>query len=282
MNTTVRLKASEITKDWHVIDAAGRPLGRVASEAAILLRGKHKPTFEPHLDGGDFVIIVNAAQIRVTGNKAEQINYYSHSGYPGGLKTRSYAVQLARFPERVLEKAIWGMLPKGPLGKKMFKHLKVYKGPKHPHQSQMVGSDRAREAREAAFQESLGEPMKAPRLRPLGGIAPAPIEAELETQVATAAVLAPEAAPKAPRSAATPAAAPADVAETAEAPAKPKRAPRKKAGDEIAAAAEAPAVAEVEEAPAPKPRARRKAAEAQSSETTAEAPAESASATSEE
>ena len=167
MNTTVRIKASEIYKDWHVIDAAGRPLGRVATEAATLLRGKHKPTYEPHLDDGDFVIVINAAQVRVTGRKAEQIKYYSHSGYPGGLKTRSYEDQLARFPERVLEKAIWGMLPGGPLGEKMFKHLKVYKTAHHPHQSQLAGSQKAKEAREEAQKAALTEPRKVPRLRPV-------------------------------------------------------------------------------------------------------------------
>src|SRR5665647_3666166 len=129
MTTTVRIKASEIYKDWQVIDAAGRPLGRVASEAAALLKGKHKPTYEPHLDDGDFVIIVNAGQVKVTGRKSEQIKYHTHSGYPGGLKTRSYAEQFARFPERVIEQAVWGMLPGGSLGEAIFKHLKVYKGP---------------------------------------------------------------------------------------------------------------------------------------------------------
>lgn len=168
MNTTVRIKASEIYKDWHVIDAAGRPLGRVASEAAILLRGKHKPTYERHLDDGDFVIIINAADIKVSGRKAEQIKYYSHSGYPGGLRTRTYEEERAKHPERVLERAVWGMLPGGPLGEAIFKHLKVYRGPHHPHQSQVTGSDRARAAR-AEVQKQLAEaPRKAPpRLRAL-------------------------------------------------------------------------------------------------------------------
>ncbi len=165
MNTTVRMKASEIYRDWHVIDAAGRPLGRVATEAAILLRGKHKPTFEPHLDDGDFVIIINASQVRVTGRKAEQIKYHRHSGYPGGLRTRSYTDQLARFPERVLEQAVRGMLPKVPLGETIGKHLKVYKGSNHPHQSQIIGSERARTAR--AAQPVVTEPARPPRLRPL-------------------------------------------------------------------------------------------------------------------
>jgi large subunit ribosomal protein L13 len=183
MNTTVRIKASEIYKDWHVIDAAGRPLGRVATEAATLLRGKHKPTYEPHLDDGDFVIVINAAQVRVTGRKAEQIKYYSHSGYPGGLKTRSYEDQLARFPERVLEKAIWGMLPGGPLGEKMFKHLKVYKTAHHPHQSQLAGSQKAKELRDEE-QKALAEtPRKVPRLRPLSV---PQILVEKEAKVATA------------------------------------------------------------------------------------------------
>ncbi|MCC6382316.1 MAG: 50S ribosomal protein L13 [Dehalococcoidia bacterium] len=167
MNTTVRLKASEITKEWRVIDAAGRPLGRVASEAAVFLRGKHKPTFEPHLDGGDFVIVVNAAQVRLTGRKASQIEYHTHSGYPGGLKTRTFAEQFARFPERVVEQAVWGMLPDGPLGRAMLRHLKVYRGPNHPHQSQVVGSERARAARQAAAEAAGPAPLKVRPLRAL-------------------------------------------------------------------------------------------------------------------
>ena len=155
MNTTVRMKQSEVYKDWHVIDAAGRPLGRVATEVASLLKGKHKPTYEPHLDDGDFVIVVNASQVRVTGNKANQKTYYRHSGYPGGLKSRSYTQQFEKFPERVLEQAIWGMLPKGPLGKQMFKHLKVYKGLNHPHQSQLAGTVKAQEARTVAQSDVL-------------------------------------------------------------------------------------------------------------------------------
>lgn len=167
MNTTVRLKASQIYKDWHVIDAAGRPLGRVASEAAILLRGKHKPTFEKHLDGGDFVIIVNAAKIRVTGRKETQIKYYTHSGYPGGLRTRTYIEQMARFPDRVVEKAVWGMLPDGPLGKKMLRHLKVYAGPEHPHASQVAHTAAMQSGRSELEAASITAERKAPRLRPL-------------------------------------------------------------------------------------------------------------------
>jgi large subunit ribosomal protein L13 len=167
MNTTVRLKASEIYKDWHVIDAAGRPLGRVATEAATLLRGKHKPAFEPHLDAGDFVIVINASKVRVTGAKQEQRRYYRHSGYPGGLKSRTYTEQMARFPERILEQAIWGMLPDGPLGKKILRHLKVYPGPNHPHASQIAFTEKSQTARAEAAEALKTADRKAPRLRPL-------------------------------------------------------------------------------------------------------------------
>lgn len=242
MNTTVRIKQSQVYKDWHVIDAAGRPLGRVATEVAFLLKGKHKPTYEPHLDDGDFVIVINASQVRVSGNKAQQINYYSHSGYPGGLKTRSYAVQLEKFPERVLEKAIWGMLPKGPLGKQMFKHLKVYKNANHPHQSQITGSQKAQEARATATAELTNAVRKTPRLRPLSVPVINEVEAtKKEKFVSPAAVAAREAKARVREAAA---AAPAAEAEEA-----------------TAAVAEAPA-----EAPAPKPRARKAAAETATTE----------------
>jgi large subunit ribosomal protein L13 len=164
MNTTVRMKASGIAKDWHVIDAAGRPLGRVATEAATLLRGKHKPTFEPHLDGGDFVIIVNARKVRVSGNKAATMTYYRHSGYPGGLKARSFEEQLERFPEKVIERAVHGMLPKGALGQQIRKHLKVYAGPDHPHAAQVIGSEKARARREEALANGEYLPRVVPKL----------------------------------------------------------------------------------------------------------------------
>ncbi len=169
MNTTVRIKASEIYKDWHVIDAAGRPLGRVASEAAILLRGKHKPTYEPHLDDGDFVIVINASQVKLTGRKREQNKYYTHSGYPGGLKTRTFVEQQTKFPDRIIEKAVWGMLPGGTLGESMQKHLKVYRGPNHPHESQVTGSARAQAARADGSQTLVWAPTK---LRQLRGVLP--------------------------------------------------------------------------------------------------------------
>ena len=167
MTTTVRMKASDIYKDWHVLDAAGRPLGRIATEAAVLLRGKHKPTYEPHLDDGDFVIVINASKVKVTGRKESQMRYYRHSGYPGGLKSRSFPEQMSRFPDRVLERAIKGMLPKGSLGEAIAKHLKVYPGPNHPHSSQVTGTANVVAARVAAAAAAEPSQMKAPRLRPL-------------------------------------------------------------------------------------------------------------------
>lgn len=171
--TTVRLKAEQIWKDWHVVDAADRPLGRVASEVARLLRGKHKPVFEPHLDVGDFVIVINAAKVRLSGKKAEEKVYYRHSGYPGGLKWRSFEEELAKHPERVIKRAVWGMLPKTPLGERMLKHLKVYPGPDHPHQAQLTGAERERQRRLAELPALVREEMakKPPRLRPLRGLA---------------------------------------------------------------------------------------------------------------
>ena len=176
MNTTVRMKASQITKDWHVIDAAGRPLGRVATEVATLLRGKHKPTYEPHLDDGDFVIVINASQVRLTGNKSSHMKYRRHSGYPGGLRERSFTEQLARHPDRVIEQAVWGMLPSGPLAEAMFKHLKVYAGAHHPHQSQIVGSERARQARAEAATATGPAAYRPKALRPVGGQQPVAAE----------------------------------------------------------------------------------------------------------
>ncbi len=134
---TYSTKASDIKREWHVIDASGRILGRLASEVAQLLRGKHKPIYVPHLDTGDYVIVINADKVRVTGNKAKQKLYYRHSGYPGGLKSTSLAEMMKSHPTRVIEHAVKGMLPKGPLGRAMFKKLKVYAGPDHPHQAQV-------------------------------------------------------------------------------------------------------------------------------------------------
>ena len=129
-------KPGEITRVWHVIDATDVVLGRLASQAAVLLRGKHKPTFAPHVDTGDFVIIVNAEKVALTGAKAEQKRAYRHSGFPGGLRSQSYTELLASHPEKAVEKAVRGMLPKNSLGRQQLTKLKVYAGPQHPHAAQ--------------------------------------------------------------------------------------------------------------------------------------------------
>ncbi|MBO3129738.1 50S ribosomal protein L13 [Dermatophilus congolensis] len=129
-------KPGDIERSWHIIDATDVVLGRLASQAAQLLRGKHKPTFAPHIDTGDFVIIINADKVALTGNKAEQKKAYSHSGFPGGLRATSYTELLAKNPERAVEKAIRGMLPKNSLARQQMSKLKVYAGSEHPHQAQ--------------------------------------------------------------------------------------------------------------------------------------------------
>ena len=129
-------KPGEVERRWHVIDASDVVLGRLASQAAILLRGKHKPTFAPHVDTGDFVVIVNAGKVALTGAKREQKKAYRHSGYPGGLRAVSYVELLERNPERAVEKAVRGMLPKNTLGRAQLRKLKVYAGPEHPHTAQ--------------------------------------------------------------------------------------------------------------------------------------------------
>jgi large subunit ribosomal protein L13 len=129
-------KAADITRAWYVVDAEGLVLGRLASEIARVLRGKHKPIFAPHVDTGDFVVVVNAARIHVDPKKGADKKYYRHSGYPGGLRTESLEHLMARDPERVLKLAVKGMLPKGPLGRQMLKKLKIHAGPAHPHTAQ--------------------------------------------------------------------------------------------------------------------------------------------------
>jgi large subunit ribosomal protein L13 len=133
---TYYAKPGEVEREWLIIDAEDQVLGRVAAKAAHILRGKHKPQFTPHVDTGDFVIIVNADKIRVTGNKAKDKRYYRHSGYPGGLKSESFEEAMAKHPERVIEHAVKGMLPKNTLGRAQGKKLKVYAGPEHPHAAQ--------------------------------------------------------------------------------------------------------------------------------------------------
>jgi large subunit ribosomal protein L13 len=134
---TYRPKASEIERRWHVIDASGRTLGRLATEIARLLQGKHKPIYSFHLDTGDFVVVINAAKVRVTGRKMEQKIYYRHSGYPGGLKSTNLAKLLDTHPTRVIEHAVKGMLSHNRLGRAMARRLKVYAGDSHPHQAQV-------------------------------------------------------------------------------------------------------------------------------------------------
>jgi len=133
---TQSAKASDIERKWYVVDAAGQPLGRLASKVAHVLRGKHRPMFTPHVDTGDFVIVTNAAQVQLTGNKLEGKLYHNHSGYPGGLRSESAGHLLERKPELIVEKAVKGMLPKNALGRTLNKKLKVYGGAEHPHQGQ--------------------------------------------------------------------------------------------------------------------------------------------------
>ena len=133
---TFSAKSHEVQRDWFVIDATDKVLGRVASEVARRLRGKHKPEFTPHVDTGDFIIVVNAAKLRVTGTKELNKTYYRHTGYPGGIYETNFQKMQQRFPGRALEKAVKGMLPKGPLGYAMIKKMKVYAGTEHPHTAQ--------------------------------------------------------------------------------------------------------------------------------------------------
>lgn len=129
-------KPDEVQREWFVVDATGKTLGRLATEIARILRGKHKPIYSPMIDVGDYVIVINAEKVRVTGRKLTEKFYYRHSGYPGGFKQVSLRDMLARHPTRVIEYAVQGMLPKNALGRRMFKKLKVYAGPDHPHQAQ--------------------------------------------------------------------------------------------------------------------------------------------------
>jgi large subunit ribosomal protein L13 len=133
---TYTAKAGEVVQGWYVVDAQGKVLGKLATQIATRLRGKHKPEYTPHVDTGDYVVVVNAGKIRVTGRKAENKLYHRHTGYPGGLKTTNFAKLQAARPERVLQRAVKGMLPKGPLGYAMLRKLKVYAGGTHPHSAQ--------------------------------------------------------------------------------------------------------------------------------------------------
>ena len=133
---TYTAKADQVVHGWYVVDAQNKVLGRLATQIAMRLRGKHRPEYTPHVDTGDFIVVVNAAKLRVTGRKAENKTYYRHTGYPGGIRETNYAKLHARFPGRVLQKAVKGMLPKGPLGYAMLRKLKIYAEGAHPHSAQ--------------------------------------------------------------------------------------------------------------------------------------------------
>ncbi|MDO3382870.1 50S ribosomal protein L13 [Gilvimarinus algae] len=133
---TYSAKAESVARDWFVIDAEGKTLGRMAAEIATRLRGKHKPEYTPHVDTGDYIVVINAEKVRVTGNKATDKMYYHHTGFIGGIKSISFEKLIDKAPERVLQNAVKGMLPRGPLGRAMFKKLKVYAGSEHPHTAQ--------------------------------------------------------------------------------------------------------------------------------------------------
>ena len=133
---TISAKPETVKRDWYIVDAEGKTLGRMAAEIAHRLRGKHKPEYTPHVDTGDYIVVINAEKVRVTGNKAKDKMYHRHSGYPGGLKSMSFEKLIERAPERVIQSAVKGMLPKGPLGRAMFKKMKVYAGGEHPHAAQ--------------------------------------------------------------------------------------------------------------------------------------------------
>lgn len=133
---TFSLTPADIRRDWHLIDATGKTLGRLATEVASRLRGKHKPEYTPHMDNGDYIVIINARDIRVSGRKFKDKIYHSYSGYPGGLKTTTFEKLQAKHPEKSIETAVKGMLPKGPLGREMFRKLRVYAGGEHQHSAQ--------------------------------------------------------------------------------------------------------------------------------------------------
>ncbi len=137
IHKTFVAKPADIERDWYVVDATDLTLGRLATQIASVLRGKHKPEYTPYEDVGDFVVVINAEKVQVTGRKLDQKMYYHHTGYPGGIKSISLRKQLQKHPERVIEHAVKGMLPRGPLGRRQFKKLKVYAGPEHPHQAQL-------------------------------------------------------------------------------------------------------------------------------------------------
>lgn len=191
---TYRLSAKQIDRRWHVLDASGRPLGRLASEAAKLLLGKHKPTYEPHLTMGDHVVVVNADRVAITGNKRHKKIYYRHSGYPGGLRERTFEEQMARDPRRVVERAIKGMLPHNSRGRELFRHLRVYTGPDHPHEAQLAAGTGERARKRVAREARAAEAATAEREATPATEAPE-VEAPADEAPATAEAAPAEAAP---------------------------------------------------------------------------------------
>jgi large subunit ribosomal protein L13 len=188
-------KASEIVNDWKVVDADGQVLGRLASQVAMYLMGKHKPTYVPHMLTGDFVVVLNASKIKVTGLKAEQKIYKRYSQYPGTLKEIPYARMQERQPTRIIELAVKGMLPKNKLGRQMMTRLKIYAGAEHPHEAQILGSDR-REEREAAAEAKAEAAVKAaPKPAAKKASAPKAEAAAVATEVAETAEAATKKAP---------------------------------------------------------------------------------------
>jgi large subunit ribosomal protein L13 len=216
-------KASDIVNDWQVVDADGQVLGRLASQVAMYLMGKHKPTYVPHMLTGDFVVVINASKIKVTGLKAEQKIYKRHSQYPGNLKEIPYARMQERQPTRIIELAVRGMLPKNKLGRQMMSRLKIYAGAEHPHSAQILGSERRPAREEAAAAKAEAAAAVAKKAAPKKASAP---KAEAAA-VATEAVEAAEAAPKK---------APAKKATAAKKPAAKKAAAKKPAAKKATAA----------------------------------------------
>jgi large subunit ribosomal protein L13 len=153
-------KAKDIQREWWVIDATNKTLGRMVTQVASLLMGKHKPIYAPHIDTGDYVVVINAAKVKVTGKKAEKKLYYRHSGYPGGLKSQNFEELLSKDPVRVIELAAKGMLPHNSLGRAMFKKLKVYPGNEHPHQAQISTRHHERSAELRTTENEEGEILK--------------------------------------------------------------------------------------------------------------------------
>jgi len=202
---TYSTRASDIRRTWHVLDAAGVPLGRLATHAATLIRGKHKVIYAPHLDTGDYVVVVNASNVVLTGRKQEQKRYYSHSQYPSGLKVRSVREVTEKNPARVVEHAVHGMLPHNALGRSLHGHLRVYPGPIHPHQAQVNGPEQPALSQPPTMPRTRSKPARgraatAPVASPAGTALtpvmdmPGPVQAT-ETEAVPEAVVAPAVAP---------------------------------------------------------------------------------------